>query len=499
MLTTTDPATGATTETGLAPTDAEGVAATVAAAAGALSWLADREHRALLLEAMATAVETDKDALIAIARSETGLGVERLTIENGRCALQFRLFAEAVREGSIFETMIDHAAQTPIGPGPDIRRTLVPLGPVAVFGSSNFPFAFSVIGGDVAAAIAAGCPVIAKAHSSHPLTSAASFDALEAARRAVGAPEGTFGIVYGQAAGTLLVKEPGVAAASFTGSLGAAQALIAAIETRDVPIPFYGELSSINPLVVAAGALAERSESIADGLATSVTGSGGQLCTKPGIAFVPAGEAGDGFVAALADRIGAAAPSVLLNKKIATSFGEIRERLLAAGAAPLAAGQDADGAGFTAPATVLQTTAAELDAELAEECFGPLVVVARYDDAGQIDAALRRIPSSLTTTIHLEDGDREFYESLAPAMTATSGRVVFNGFPTGVRVSWAQQHGGPWPATNTQHTSVGVTAVRRFLRPVAFQNAPEWALPVGLRDGDVGAPRRVDGVLTTEA
>jgi len=496
MLTTTDPATGATTETGLAPTEAAGVAATVAAAGAAAAWLAAPANRAALLDAMADAVEADRDALVAIARSETGLGQERLTIENGRCALQFRLFAEAVREGSIFETMIDHAAQTPIGPGPDIRRTLVPLGPVAVFGSSNFPFAFSVIGGDVAAAIAAGCPVVAKAHSSHPLTSAASFDALEAARRAVGGPEGLFGIVYGQAAGTALVQEPGIAAASFTGSLGAAQALVAAIEQREVPIPFYGELSSINPLVVAAGALPERAEAIAEGLAASVTGSGGQLCTKPGIAFVPTGEAGDALVAVLADRMGAAAPSVLLNRRIATSFGEIRDRLLAAGAAPLATGLQPEGAGFAVPATVLQTTAAELDAELAEECFGPLVVVARYDDAAQIDGALRRIPPSLTPTIHLEDSDRPFYEALAPAMTATSGRVVFNGFPTGVRVCWAQHHGGPWPATNTQHTSVGVTAVRRFLRPIAFQNAPEWALPEGLRDGDVGTPRRVDGILT---
>ena len=221
-----------------------------------------------------------------------------------------------------------------------------------------------------------------------------------------------------------------------------------------------------------------------------------RLCTKPGIAFVPTGEAGDALVAVLADRMGAAAPSVLLNRRIATSFGEIRDRLLAAGAAPLATGLQPEGAGFAVPATVLQTTAAELDAELAEECFGPLVVVARYDDAAQIDGALRRIPPSLTTTIHLEDSDRPFYEALAPAMTATSGRVVFNGFPTGVRVCWAQHHGGPWPATNTQHTSVGVTAVRRFLRPIAFQNAPEWALPEGLRDGDVGTPRRIDGVLT---
>ncbi len=499
MLTTTDPSTGITLETGLAPSDAERVAETVAAAQSAVSWLADHANRAALLDAMAAAVEADKDSLIAIAKSETGLGEPRLTVENGRCALQFRLFAEAVREGSIFETMIDHAAQTPIGPGPDIRRTLVPLGPVAVFGSSNFPFAFSVIGGDVAAAIAAGCPVIAKAHSSHPLTSAASFDALESARRAVGAPEGTFGIVFGQAAGTLLVQEPGVAAASFTGSLGAAEALIAAIGNREIPIPFYGELSSINPLVIAAGALESRADEIAEGLATSVTGSGGQLCTKPGIAFVPVGAAGDGFVATLADRMGAAAPSVLLNRKIATSFGEIRARLLEAGAAPLASGPEADGDGFTVPATVLQTTAAELDADLAEECFGPLVVVARYTDASEIDVALRRIPASLTTTIHLDDADRAFYESIADAMTATSGRVVFNGFPTGVRVSWAQQHGGPWPATNTQHTSVGVTAVRRFMRPVAYQNAPEWALPAGLRDGDIGIPRRVNGVLTTEA
>ncbi|MDO9396578.1 MAG: aldehyde dehydrogenase (NADP(+)), partial [Herbiconiux sp.] len=461
----------------------------------------DRLFRATLLEAMAESIEASRDELIATADAETGLGVPRLTGESGRSAFQFRLFAEAVREGSFLEAAIDHAGDTPLGSGPDVRRLLVSVGPVAVFGSSNFPFAFSVLGGDVASAIAAGSPVVVKAHGSHPLTSKLSFEVLQRAAESVGAPRGTFGIVYGQAAGVALVKHPAIKAAGFTGSLGAARALIAAIETRPEPIPFYGELSSINPLVVSPGAVAARGAAIAEGLFTSFTGSAGQLCTKPGIAFVPSGAAGQGVVDALVALTDAAGPQVLLNDRIRDSFGDISERLVEAGASEVAVGSassssSSSSSGFSVLPTLLEVSATALDADLAEECFGPLIVVARYDSLDEVRAAFGRIPKSLTATLHVEDDETDVVSSLGSTLEESAGRVVFNGYPTGVRVTWAQQHGGPWPSTNSQHTSVGVTAVRRFLRPVAWQNAPAAALPPELRDDYTSIPRRIDGTLT---
>ncbi|WP_291048436.1 aldehyde dehydrogenase (NADP(+)) [Herbiconiux sp.] len=499
MLKTTDPRTGVSAATTIEPTTPAGVDALAGRAATAAHELQSRgrEFRAQLLDAMADAVEAARDELVATADAETGLGVARLTGESGRSAFQFRLFAEAVREGGFVEAAIDHAGDTPLGPGPDVRRMLVSIGPVAVFGSSNFPFAFSVLGGDVASAIAAGSPVIVKAHGSHLLTSKRSFEVLQSAAEAVGAPRGTFGIVYGQAAGVELVKHPAIKAAGFTGSLGAAEALQKAIDTREEPIPFFGELSSINPLVVSPGAADARGGAIAEGLFTSYTGSAGQLCTKPGIAFVPAGASGQAIVDALAGLTAGAAPQVLLNDRIQGSFGDIEERLKAAGAVEVAQGTavpDA-GAGFSVSPTLLETSAANLGAELAEECFGPLIVVARYDSLEQVAEAFGRIPRSLTATLHVQDEETDVIAELAPSLEASAGRIVFNGYPTGVRVTWAQQHGGPWPSTNSQHTSVGVTAVRRFLRPLAWQNAPQSALPEELRDQYTAIPRRIDGVL----
>ncbi|MCS5714144.1 aldehyde dehydrogenase family protein [Herbiconiux sp. CPCC 205716] len=502
MLTTTDPRTGVSAATSLAPTSPEAVHEIALRAEAAAQELQSRgrEFRARLLDAMAAGVLAARDELVATADAETGLGTARLTGEAGRSAFQFSLFAEAVREGSFVEAAIDHAGDTPLGPAPDVRRMLVSIGPVAVFGSSNFPFAFSVLGGDVASAIAAGSPVVVKAHGSHPLTSKLSFEVLQRAAESVGAPRGTFGIVYGQQAGVTLVQEPAIKAAGFTGSLGAAEALQRAIDQRPDPIPFFGELSSINPLVVSPGAAAARGAAIADGLFASYTGSAGQLCTKPGIAFVPSGAEGQAVVDALESLTAAAAPQVLLNDRIQSSFGEIADRLVAAGAVVGASGSAPTGDdGFAVSPQLLETTAAGLGAELAEEAFGPLVVVARYDSLDEVREAFGRIPRSLTATLHVEDEEADVVSSLASTLEASSGRVVFNGYPTGVRVAWAQQHGGPWPSTNSQHTSVGVTAVRRFLRPLAWQNAPEAVLPEELRDGFIGIPRRVDGVLTLPA
>ena len=497
-LTTTDPRTGEVRATDIeVSTDAD-VGAVVAAAGAAfddLRWTS-RAWRAGLLEALATALEEHRDELVAIADRETGLGVPRLTGEVGRSAFQFRLFAEALRDGGYVEATIDHAGDTPIGPGPDLRRMLIPIGPIAVFGSSNFPFAFSVAGGDTASALAAGNAVVVKSHGSHPETSAATHGALSAAARAHGAPTGALGIVFGTGAGRALVAEPRVAAVGFTGSLDGGRALLAIIEQRPEPIPFYGELSSLNPLVVTPGAARERGDAIADALFGSFTLGSGQFCTKPGVAFVPYGE-GDGIVAGLAARAAAAPSQVLLNARISTSFGEIRARLVDQGGARVVGiGRDDEAEGFRATPTVLEIDAADVTPDVTEEAFGPLIVVARYRDTADILRALDAVPDSLTATIHSEAAEGELTDELVRELVPRAGRIVFNGYPTGVRVSWAQHHGGTWPSTNSQHTSVGVSAIRRFLRPVAFQDAPAHALPEELRDGPSDVPRRVDGVLT---
>lgn len=505
MLTTTNPYTAISAVTELMPTSVEEVDRTALRAASSARILQsrDREFRAQLLDAMASSVEDARDELVAIADAETALGHARLNGELSRSVVQFSLFAEAVREGSFVEAMIDHAQDTQLGATPDVRRMLVSIGPVAVFGSSNFPFAFSVLGGDTASAIAAGSSVVIKAHGSHPLTSKRSFDALEAAAESVGAPVGTIGLVFGQDAGIALVKHPQVKAVGFTGSLFAAEALQSAINTRPEPIPFFGELSSINPLVVSPAAARVRGAEIASGLFASFTGSGGQLCTKPGIAFIPEGDAGQAIVDALAELTVDAGAQPLLNDRIHSSFSEIQRRLLAAGASEVARGgcssldvATATGSeGFAVFPILLATTAKALTTDMAEECFGPLMVVVRYSSFAELNEVFSRIPHSLSATIHHEPEDSGLLPEICSVLEAHAGRVVFNGYPTGVRVSWAQHHGGLWPSTNSQHTSVGVTAVRRFLRPIAWQNAPQSVLPSELRDDYSAIPRRIDGAL----
>ncbi|MGK0715445.1 aldehyde dehydrogenase (NADP(+)) [Leucobacter sp. W1153] len=497
MLSTTNPTTGVTTDAGVVlTTDAELETITAAAAAAAPEIARrDRDWRASLLESMADALEERRADLVDIARQETGLGDPRLNGELSRTAFQLRLFAEAVREGGFLEAMIDHAGDTPLGPGPDVRRMLIPLGPVAVFGSSNFPFAFSVPGGDTASALAAGNPVVVKAHSAHLRTSRLAFEALRTGAERVGAPAGTVGIVYGQSAGAALVAHPTIRAVGFTGSLGAAQRLQQIIDGRETPIPLYGELQSVNPVIVTVGALATNGEALSAGLAVSVTGSGGQLCTKPGLVFLPEGEAGDRFAESLAAEIGAQPPHVLLGERVHENFERVRGELQAAtGVTELARGESG-GHGYSSAAAVLSVGIDDFSVDHTEEAFGPLVVLVRYSDVAQVEAGLRVVPGSLTATIHAAADEVELTARLAELVAPIAGRLLFGGFPTGVRVSWAQHHGGPWPATNSLHTSVGVTAIRRFLRPMVWQDAPEAVLPVELREGNRSVARRIDGVL----
>ncbi|MFE7223796.1 aldehyde dehydrogenase (NADP(+)) [Nocardioides sp. NPDC057577] len=500
VLSSYNPATGEEIPTELRATTTEEVDQVVTEAQAAMPALAalGREGRARLLEAMADRLQGHGPALVETAMSETGLARPRLEGEVGRTTFQLCLFAEAVREGSFLEAAIDHAGQTPLGPAPDVRRMLVPLGPVAVFGASNFPLAFSVPGGDTASAVAAGCPVVVKAHESHPLTSQLAFDALRAAVEDLGLPPGTIGLVHGREAGASLVAHPLVKAVGFTGSPAGGRALLDLVNARPEPIPFYGELGSLNPLVVTLGAAAARGAAVAEGLAASITGSGGQLCTKPGLVFVPAGEAGDRLVEELAAILAESVAQPLLNVGIASSYREILGRLAAApgvtSAVTSAVTAQEQSEPAWAAAGLLVTGSAELP-EILEECFGPAAVVVRYADEADLVAALKQVPGSLTASLHSEPDESALTRRLVAAVTPLAGRLVFNGFPTGVRVSWAQHHGGPWPSTNTLHTSVGVTAMRRFLRPLVWQDAPEHLLPDELRDGHTATPRRIDGTL----
>ena len=455
-----------------------------------------RAGRATLLRALADALEARRDDVVAVADRETALGTTRLNGELTRTCYQLRLFAEVLDEGSYLEAAIDHPGDTPMGPRPDLRRMLVPFGPVAVFGSSNFPLAFSVPGGDTASALAAGCPVVVKAHSSHPATSRLCFDVMVQAAREAGAPDGTLGIVYGQQAGADLVAHPAIRAAGFTGSVGGGKALVRIIDQRPDPIPFFGELSSLNPVVVTPQAAAERGEQLGRELGGSFTLGAGQFCTKPGLSFVPAGPDGDRLVDAMAEAVRGTGAQVLLNEGIAGSYGRISDGIAAApGVEEIARGGDPSGRGFQVAPRLLQTSAGDLPEEVTEECFGPVSVVARYDGEKELFAALDAMPSSLTATVLRGEGETDLPLAVSQELRTRAGRLVYDAYPTGVAVSWAQHHGGPWPSTNSQHTSVGTTAIRRFLRPVTWQGAPQDVLPLELTDDYTGIPRRIDGVL----
>ncbi|KAK1185196.1 aldehyde dehydrogenase (NADP(+)) [Streptomyces sp. NBS 14/10] len=455
-----------------------------------------RPLRAAVLRAVADGLEARRPEIVALGMRETALPEARLGGELTRTVYQARLFAEVVEDGGLLEATIDHAGETPMGAGPDLRRMLVPLGPVAIFGASNFPLAFSVPGGDTVSALAAGCPVVLKAHDSHPALSRLVFETMVSAVAAVGAPDGLLGLVFGRKAGTALVAHPDIRAVGFTGSLTGGRALLDIINARPDPIPFYGELAGLNPVVVTEGAARARPAEIAAGLVGSVTGSAGQLCTKPGLVLVPAGEAGNALVAEAARLIDQASAATLLNSRIATAYEagteELRHR---AGGMAAAEGSAPSGSGFSVTPRLFEIDSETLGDEPVGECFGPAAVVVRYAP-GDAEAVLRALPASLTGTIHAEADETETVRRLTDVLRPLAGRLLYNGFPTGVLVSWAQHHGGPWPSTNSLHTSVGPYAVRRFLRPVTWQNAPQEVLPEELRDGYSGIPRRIDGRLT---
>lgn len=496
-----DPRTGkqreqVTVEAGPAEVDAA-----VRAAHAARERLADRTARIALLRAAAEELTAAGPETVAAADAETALGAARLEGELARTTGQFLAFAEEVADGGYLRVIIDHADPGAVPPRPDIRRYQIPLGVVAVYAASNFPLAFSVPGGDTASALAAGCPVVVKAHPDHPATSELCAAALRRAAVRAGLPEDVVSVVHGFDAGVELVRHPLVAAAGFTGSVRGGRALFDAATSRPVPIPFHGELGSLNPVVVTEDAARERSGQIGGGLAKAVTLGTGQFCVKPGLVLVPAGADGDALVGALAGRLAEAGEGVLLDARMRQAFlsGAEARRRLDGVEAPVAAGEGSGTAVTPGLLTVDASRLTEEDADLLlEECFGPITVVARYRDPAEITAVLSRLPGNLTATVQLgaeeSDGGGDRAAGLLAELTPVAGRLVVNGWPTGVAVTTAQYHGGPYPATTSTSTSVGATAIERWLRPVAYQDAPAALLPAELRDDNpLGLPRRVDG------
>jgi NADP-dependent aldehyde dehydrogenase len=470
-----------------------------AAAAAATLRSTPAAARAEALRRAADAIDGAAGELVPLAHEETNLPVRpRLFGELGRTTFQLRLLAEVVEEGSYLEATLDSPdPDWPAGGRPDVRRMLIPVGPVLNFTASNFPFAFSVAGGDTAAALAAGCPVVVKANPGHPEVSARTAALVADALRSAGLPAGTLSVIYGEETGRAALTDPRVRAGAFTGSPAGGRALFDLASSRPDPIPFYAEMGSVNPAFVTPAAAASRTEDITDGYLGSFTLGMGQFCTKPGLLFVPADAAPEfesRLVAALTERPAAR----LLNDRITDGY---ERRLAALTAHPAVTVLHAGSSSVEGPApTLLATAAADLLAhhdELAAECFGPTSIIVRYTSDAEALACARSFTGELSATVQGE-GDDDLATALVAALSTRVGRVLWNGWPTGIAVTYAMNHGGPFPATTAPlHTSVGTTALRRFLRPVAYQNMPQRLLPEALRDGNpLCIPRRLDGVLT---
>ncbi|MEX3104676.1 aldehyde dehydrogenase (NADP(+)) [Streptomyces sp. ST1015] len=498
-----DPRTGKQREQVADEATAQEVDAAVRAAHAARASLADRTVRAAFLRGAADQLEAAKEALVETADAETALGPVRLNGELARTCYQLRAFAAIVDEGAFLDVVINHPDDTATPPIPDLRRYKVPLGVVAVYSASNFPFAFSVAGGDTASALAAGNPVVVKAHPDHPALSELVAKVVRRAAAEHGIPAGVLGLVHGFEAGIELIKHPLVSAAGFTGSIRGGRALFDAAAARPTPIPFHGELGSLNPVVVTEAAATERAEAIGTGLAGSMTLGVGQFCVKPGLVLVPSGEAGDGLVKSLTAAVSDTDAGVLLDHRMRDNFiAGVAERTqlpdVESPVTPGAGGEHTVSPGFlTVPAARLAT---EGDHDLLlEECFGPVTVVVRYEDDTEVTSVLSRLPGNLTATVQLSEseaaGEGRGADLLAE-VTPLAGRVLVNGWPTGVAVAAAQHHGGPYPATTSTSTSVGGTAIERWMRPVVYQTTPAALLPVELRDeNELGLPRRFNGVL----
>jgi 2,5-dioxopentanoate dehydrogenase len=472
---------------------------------------ASGKTKGALLRKIAEKIEALKDELVERVAVETALPVPRIKSELFRTSGQLRLFAQVVEEGSWVEARIDQAdpARTPL-PKPDVRSFYRAIGPVAVFCASNFPLAFSVAGGDTASALAAGNPVVVKAHGAHPGTAEIVGQAIRDAARECNAPEGVFSLLFdaGVDVGVSLVKHPSIKAVGFTGSCQGGRALMDAAAARPEPIPVYAEMGSINPIFILPGAMRERAAEIAKGTHASVTLGAGQFCTKPGIIVTAADSANAAksqeFAASLRDLMGASANFTLLTSRIHEAYvSGTKSRATHGGVAQLAqAAPESASEGFQATPVLFETTAAAFtrDLKLHAEIFGPAAMLVTHSSREELLQVARSLEGHLTATIHGTEQDLRDYADLVAILQSKVGRIVFNGFPTGVEVCHAMVHGGPYPATSDgRSTSVGTQAIYRFARLVCFQNFPSASLPDELKDENpLGIWRLIDGDRTRE-
>ena len=498
-----NPTTGQRLEPGFIPATNEEVdlAVRLAAQAFAAYSRTTGHQRGAFLRAIAAKIESISAEIVERAGRETGLPQARLQGETARTCAQLRLFAEVAEEGSWVSARIDRAdpGRKP-APKPDIRSLLRPLGPVVVFGASNFPLAFSVAGGDTASALASGNTVIVKAHAAHPGTSELVGQMVRESVLECGLPEGVFSLLFGSGAeiGTSLMKHSLVKAGGFTGSRTAGRILMDIAASRPEPIPFYAEMSSTNPVFILPGALRERGDAVAAALHTSFTMGAGQFCTKPGMVFLPAGREADSFTDKLQQLVAGSAPFHLLTKSIHSAYDSaLAERKADTSVALVAeAPQPSEVAGFAANSALFQTDATNfLASDLGAEIFGPTTLLVRHSIRDQILEIARSLEGQLTATIHGTEQDLRDFADLVAILENKAGRLVFNGFPTGVEVCHAMVHGGPYPSTSDgRSTSVGTRAIFRFTRPVCYQGFPDQALPAELKDSNpLGILRMVDG------
>jgi 2,5-dioxopentanoate dehydrogenase len=461
------------------------------------------ELRAGFLETCAESILALGDELLERAGLESGLPRARLEGERGRTVGQLRLFADVVRRGDWLGARIDPAQpdRKPL-PRADLRQRKIALGPVAVFGASNFPLAFSAAGGDTASALAAGCPVIVKAHPSHPGTSELAAGAIADAVRRCGLPEGTYSHLSGPSneLGAALVADPRIKAVGFTGSRAGGLALVKIAAARPEPIPVFAEMSSINPVILLPGALKARAEAIAAGFIGSLTMGVGQFCTNPGLVLALDGPELDRFLSLAGEALAKIAPGQMLSSNICANYRHRVAHLRSHSAISAVARGEQAGDGSVGSGALFATSARDFlaDGALSEEVFGPSSLVIRCRDVAEIIAVLEHLEGQLTATLHLADEDMPAAARLIPILERKAGRILANGWPTGVEVSPAMVHGGPFPATSdSRTTSVGTLAIERFLRPVCYQDLPDSLLPPDLRrDNPLALRRMVDGIYT---
>lgn len=460
--------------------------------------------RATLLNRIAELLEANAALIVERGGLETALPAARLQGELARTCFQMRMYGQAAASGLCAGARIDHAdANRKPLPKPDLRSMMIPVGPVVVFGASNFPLAYSVAGGDTASALAAGCPVIFKVHPAHPGTSEIVGQLVVQAVQEAGAPAGVFSLLFdaGHEVGVALVKHPLVKAVGFTGSQRGGRALADLAAARPEPIPVYAEMGSINPVFILGSALAQKAEEIATGLHGSVTLGVGQFCTNPGLVIIEAGAGADKFVAKLQELIAATPAGTMLTAGLCANYRAGVEKFSKAAGVKRVALANADaGAGKAqAGAALFVTDAATFlgNHSLMDEVFGPATLVVQCASRDQLLAAARQVEGQLTATIHALPEDLGQNRTLIEVLTTKAGRLVFNGFPTGVEVAHAMTHGGPYPATSDgRSTSVGTRAIERFLRPVSYQNFPDAALPAELQESNpLNIQRLVDGKL----